>query len=78
MIENRNSSSYYIPKGRLAPLAINIDHLHFHPLGFPDRIRRTALGLAVIICNHTARMRKHIIITSKQTSTEIVSAQYAL
>ena len=75
MIENRNSSSY-IQKGLIAPFAVNIDHIHFHPPGFSDRIKRTALELAVIICNHTARMRKHIIVTSEQTSTEIVSAQY--
>ncbi len=75
MIENRNSSSY-IPKGLIAPFAVNIDHIHFHSLGFSDRIKRTALGLAVIVCNHTARMRKHIIVTSEQTSTKVVPAQY--
>ncbi len=50
MIENRNSSSY-IQKGLIAPFAVNIDHIHFHPPGFSDRIKRTALELAVIICN---------------------------
>lgn len=48
MIENRNSSSY-IQKGLIAPFAVNIDHIHFHPPGFSDRIKRTALELAVIL-----------------------------
>lgn len=46
-----------------------------HRLGFSASVERATLGLAVEESNQSARMRKHIIISSEQASIEIVLTQ---
>lgn len=54
---------------------VQIDDVHPHRLGFSASVERAALGLAVEESNQSARMRKHIIISSEQASIEIVLTQ---
>ena len=43
---------------------VQIDDVHPHRLGFSASVERAALGLAIEESNQSARMRKHIIISS--------------